>query len=73
MPNFISIKCNLPFNPQTNLLCISQARFLNPHALGKLTLYDIILSVKQNLSHVWFLRPHALGKLTLYDILLSVK
>ena len=42
-------------------------------ALGKLTLYVEILSVKQNLDLVWFLESQALGKLTLYVEDLSVK
>ena len=41
--------------------------------MGKLTLPNIFLSVKQNLSYVWFLRPPVLGKLTLPTIFLSVK
>ena len=41
------------------------AWILKPHALDKLILSDIYLSVKQNLSYVWLLEPHALGKLIL--------
>ena len=53
MTSFLSVKQNL-----------SHACLLEPHALGKLTHYDIFLSVKQNLSHTWLLGPQALGKLT---------
>ena len=41
--------------------------------MGKLTLYDIFLSIKQNLSHAWIPGPYVLGKLILIDIFLSVK
>ena len=41
--------------------------------MGKLILPIILLSVKQNLSHVWFLGPYTLGKLILPIILLNVK
>ena len=33
----------------------------------------IILSIKQNIGHVWILRPHTLGKLICQIIFLSIK
>ena len=35
--------------------------------MGKLTLLDVYLSIKQNLGHVWLLRPHTLGKLISFN------